>query len=382
MKAKRTYTRSTGQFKKKKAPYDVSGSPFNSFVKQVRVALGDEMNPEMFLHKQRNTLRDLWALIQAEGKDTVELFTKQSQKNSWKFVQAWEKWLRRRFCQQYATDVLPPLPERYKSAHTHFFQMYVQRRKEKKESWKGIPGGHFIFFQEEDQGTSFLKNLTLDWKGLHPDEKRYYTTMAEKDLQRYNQELKLYKEMLIDFVSPSSDETSKQFISMLKSNKPKYATLNIYDSQIEHRGSQNTLKKQLLAKVGKGEDLLLTHLAGVIKESGVEGEYQAPQVVKPKERVVKPVVKKVKEKKFEPYEGKLETADDIMVPQGLTQTSSASTAVATPRQRRRERQDAEEEDSKMLEDSQESIWQGKINLGDTIEAQLNPVDDEDVVCLN
>jgi len=63
MKAKRTYTRSTGQFKKKKAPYDVSGSPFNSFVKQVRVALGDEMNPEMFLHKQRNTLRDLWALI-------------------------------------------------------------------------------------------------------------------------------------------------------------------------------------------------------------------------------------------------------------------------------------------------------------------------------
>jgi len=73
-----------------------------------------------------------------------------------------------------------------------------------------------------------------------------------------------------------------------------------------------------LAKVGKGEDLLLTHLAGVIKESGVEGEYQAPQVVKPKERVVKPVVKKVKEKKFEPYEGKLETADDIMVPQGLT----------------------------------------------------------------
>jgi hypothetical protein len=63
------------------------------------------------------TIKDLWEMMDEGEKKDFEVL---SHKNKWTFIEQWEVWLRRRFCESDKYK-LRPLPNRPKTAYRYYF---------------------------------------------------------------------------------------------------------------------------------------------------------------------------------------------------------------------------------------------------------------------
>ena len=100
-----------------RSPADYSSmSHYQSFTKQMRVAICDELEGERPDYQTSRTLREIWQNLSEEDRGP---FMAENCKDKWKYFAHWETWLRNRYC---STDGKPfnlisKLPVRPKTAY-------------------------------------------------------------------------------------------------------------------------------------------------------------------------------------------------------------------------------------------------------------------------
>lgn len=106
--------------KHQRSPADyASPSHFQSFIKQMRVAIGDELSGERPDFQTSRTLKDIWDKLSEEER---QKFMENNSRNKWLYLAHWERWLRNRYCKgNLPHNVISRLPQRPKSAFKYFY---------------------------------------------------------------------------------------------------------------------------------------------------------------------------------------------------------------------------------------------------------------------
>jgi len=194
-------------YKHNKAPSDVASlSPFASFVRQVRVYINDEEYSDKPGYDTYRALKDLWGMISDQ---TKKVFSEQAVKSRWKYVEHWEAWLRRKFCTTKPKQLLPNLPVRPKAAFRYFSEHMSEIRRQRKamdeeyqlspipEIGEGV--GILALVKNKKRKPGFFQNLSAEWKEMTDEKRKVFEDMAKSDEERYQREIKVYKEILENF---------------------------------------------------------------------------------------------------------------------------------------------------------------------------------------
>lgn len=148
-------------YKYHKNPADVTAkTPFQSFLKQTRIGLQDDMIDQRAGYDTYRTIKDLWGILSDEEKVPYEVSMK---KDKFAFIENWEVWLRRRFCDS-SKYTLPALPERPKTAYKYFFEYKTRQRREAKER------GDDFDDKPDNEGRGYFAQVSHCWRSMKESE--------------------------------------------------------------------------------------------------------------------------------------------------------------------------------------------------------------------